>query len=186
MLLQSNVKHLCSHQAEQTLHILIPNFKKTHEYSSGFYSDPAVPRVTPARVNGGGGGRSELVITWEVKLVFELNIKIPWFTYVTPSLWVMSLLFSPFPRSSKAAPVLATWWLSAHWGRRVGCRPLSPPQRRRDTFSRMKASLHSPRTRSKWGFTITEEKALSALWPPFTPLRKVGDMPAAQRLNISQ
>ncbi|XP_068184564.1 contactin-4 isoform X1 [Antennarius striatus] len=24
-----------------------------------------VPRVTPARVNGGGGGRSELVITWE-------------------------------------------------------------------------------------------------------------------------
>lgn len=27
-----------------------------------------VPRVTPARVNGGGGGRSELVITWEVNI----------------------------------------------------------------------------------------------------------------------
>ncbi|XP_047439270.1 contactin-4 isoform X2 [Mugil cephalus] len=27
--------------------------------------DLIVPRVTPARVNGGGGGRSELVITWE-------------------------------------------------------------------------------------------------------------------------
>lgn len=27
-----------------------------------------VPRVTPGRVNGGGGGRSELVITWEVNL----------------------------------------------------------------------------------------------------------------------
>lgn len=27
-----------------------------------------VPRVTPANVNGGGGSRSELVITWEVKL----------------------------------------------------------------------------------------------------------------------
>ena len=27
-----------------------------------------VPRVTPARVNGGGGGRSELVITWEVNM----------------------------------------------------------------------------------------------------------------------
>lgn len=26
------------------------------------------PRVAPARVNGGGGGRSELVITWEVNL----------------------------------------------------------------------------------------------------------------------
>lgn len=30
--------------------------------------DLLVPRVTPARVNGGGGGRSELVITWEVNL----------------------------------------------------------------------------------------------------------------------
>uniref|UniRef100_A0A1A8CUT8 Fibronectin type-III domain-containing protein n=1 Tax=Nothobranchius kadleci TaxID=1051664 RepID=A0A1A8CUT8_NOTKA len=27
--------------------------------------DLSVPRVTPARVNGGGGGRSEVVITWE-------------------------------------------------------------------------------------------------------------------------
>lgn len=68
MQLQPNVKHLCSHQAEQTLHILILNLKKRHEYSSGFSSDPPVPRVTPARVNGGGGGRSELVITWEVKV----------------------------------------------------------------------------------------------------------------------
>lgn len=30
--------------------------------------DVLVPRVTPARVNGGGGGRSELVITWEVSV----------------------------------------------------------------------------------------------------------------------
>ena len=30
--------------------------------------DLSVPRVTPARVNGGGGGRSELVITWEVNM----------------------------------------------------------------------------------------------------------------------
>lgn len=28
MQFQPNVKHLCSHQAEQTLHILIPNFKR--------------------------------------------------------------------------------------------------------------------------------------------------------------
>lgn len=28
MQLQSNVKHLCSHQAEQTIHILIPNLKR--------------------------------------------------------------------------------------------------------------------------------------------------------------
>lgn len=36
--------------------------------------DLVVPRVTPARVNGGGGGRSELVITWEVNMYFhELN-----------------------------------------------------------------------------------------------------------------
>lgn len=37
-----------------------------HPYDAVF--DVAVPRVTPARVNGGGGGRSELVITWEVNL----------------------------------------------------------------------------------------------------------------------
>jgi len=31
---------------------------------------PAAPKVTPANVSGGGGSRSELVITWEVsKLV---------------------------------------------------------------------------------------------------------------------
>jgi hypothetical protein len=29
--------------------------------------DLAAPKITPSRVNGGGGGRSELVITWEVK-----------------------------------------------------------------------------------------------------------------------
>lgn len=28
---------------------------------------PAVPKITPANVSGGGGSRSELVITWEVR-----------------------------------------------------------------------------------------------------------------------
>lgn len=28
---------------------------------------PLAPKVTPANVSGGGGSRSELVITWEVK-----------------------------------------------------------------------------------------------------------------------
>lgn len=72
MQLQPKVKHLCCHQAEQTLHILIPNFKKLHEYSNEPFSAAPAPRVTPARVNGGGGGRSELVITWEVRLAFEI------------------------------------------------------------------------------------------------------------------
>lgn len=35
--------------------------------------DLLVPRVTPARVSGGGGGRSELVITWEVSI--QINTK---------------------------------------------------------------------------------------------------------------
>lgn len=91
-----------------------------------------------------------------------------------------SFLFSPFPRSSRAARVSVTWWLSVLWGRRDGCRPPSPPRSRRDTFSRTKASPRSPRTRSKWGFTTTEEKALSAPSPPFTPLRKVGHISAAR------
>lgn len=72
MQLQPEVKHLCCHHAEQTLHILIPHFKTLHEYSNGHFSAPPAPRVTPARVDGGGGGRSELVITWEVRLAFEI------------------------------------------------------------------------------------------------------------------
>lgn len=31
-----------------------------------FLFPPAAPKVTPANVSGGGGSRSELVITWEV------------------------------------------------------------------------------------------------------------------------
>lgn len=96
------------------------------------------------------------------------------------SLQTAPFLFSPFPRSSRAARASVTWWLSVLWGRRVGCRPPSPPRRHRDTFSRTKASPRSPRTRSKWGFTTTEEKALSAPSPPFTPLRKVGHISAAR------
>lgn len=37
-------------------------------FTSNTVFDLLVPRVTPARVNGGGGGRSELVITWEVNM----------------------------------------------------------------------------------------------------------------------
>lgn len=35
-------------------------------YSTVFFFPFAVPEVTPANVSGGGGTKSELVITWEV------------------------------------------------------------------------------------------------------------------------
>lgn len=40
------------------------------------------PRVTPARVNGGGGGRSELVITWEVCYSLLLSLPVLFFFLV--------------------------------------------------------------------------------------------------------
>ena len=50
--------------------VILHIFKLNDTFQTGDDTviDLLVPRVTPARVNGGGGGRSELVITWEVNL----------------------------------------------------------------------------------------------------------------------
>uniref|UniRef100_A0A8C6UBT6 Contactin 3a, tandem duplicate 1 n=1 Tax=Neogobius melanostomus TaxID=47308 RepID=A0A8C6UBT6_9GOBI len=48
---------------EYEFRVLATNSIGTGEPSTA--SKRALPRVTPARVSGGGGGRSELVITWE-------------------------------------------------------------------------------------------------------------------------
>lgn len=61
--------------------------------SSAFIFFFAVPEVTPANVSGGGGSKSELVITWEVS--------------VTPALCALPRVSSKNPRlcDEKTAPI---------------------------------------------------------------------------------
>lgn len=104
---------------------------------------------------------------------FLLGINTLKISHLVSSLWVISYLLSPFLRSCRAVRASATWWLSAHWGRRAGCRLLSPPRTPRDMCSRMRAFPPSLLTKSKSGFTTTREKARLVQWPPSTQQRKV-------------
>lgn len=115
---------------------------------------------------------------------FLLGINIFKITYLESSL-SDSCLLSPFLRSCRAARASAMWWLSAHSGRRAGCRLPSRPRTPRDTSSRMRASLRSPLTKSKSGFTTTREKALLVQWPPSTQRRKVCTVTAVQQSMCS-
>lgn len=88
-------------------------------------------------------------------------------------LCITSYLLSLSLRSCRAAQASDMWWLSAHLGRRTGCRRLSHPQTLLNMSSRMRASPPSPLTKSKLGFTTTRERALSVQWLRFTQQRKV-------------
>lgn len=103
-------------------------------------------------------------------------------SHVESALWVISYLFSLFPRSCRVVRDLVMSWLSVHSEHRVGCRLLSLPQMLLDMFSRMKVSLPSPRTKSKSEFTTTKEKDLLVLWPLFTQPRKVCIIPVIWQL----
>lgn len=59
----------------------------------------AVPEVTPANVSGGGGSKSELVITWEVSGVQterQINTVLIWMLPFTPESSKASVDFKRF------------------------------------------------------------------------------------------
>uniref|UniRef100_A0A674GBJ0 Contactin 4 n=1 Tax=Taeniopygia guttata TaxID=59729 RepID=A0A674GBJ0_TAEGU len=107
-------------------------------------TEEALPEVTPANVSGGGGSKSELVITWERRCL----------------------------RSCRTGVALATWWPSGPWARSAGCRQWWPRRTPRATCSATRACRPSRPTRSRWASTTTRGKAPSAPSPSSTRQRK--------------